>query len=43
MDWFTTRDLIFVQDDERNIMVAPRVKLDELGEPDGKENDKDTK
>lgn len=43
MDWFTTRDLIFVQDDERNIMVAPLVKLDELGEPDGKENDKDSK
>lgn len=42
-DWFTTRDLIFVQDDERNIMVAPLVKLDELGEPDGKENDKDSK
>ena len=43
MDWFTTRDVIFVQDDERNIMVAPLVKLDELGEPDGKENDKDSK
>ena len=42
-DWFTTRDVIFVQDDERNIMVAPLVKLDELGEPDGKENDKDSK
>ena len=43
MDWFTTRDVIFVQDDERNIMVAPLVKLDELGEPDEKENDKDSK
>ena len=43
MDWLKVRDLIFVQDDERNIMVAPLVKLDELGEPDGKENDKDSK
>ena len=46
MDWFKIRDLIFVQDDERNIMVAPLVKLDELddlGELDGKEEDKDSK
>ena len=43
MDWFTTRDLIFVQDDERNIMVAPLVKLDELDDLDGKEKDKDSK
>ena len=46
MDWFQTRDLIFVQDDDRNIMVAPLVKLDELddlGELDGKEKDKDSK
>lgn len=43
MDWFKIRDLIFVQDDERNIMVAPLVKLDELDELDGKEKDKDSK
>lgn len=43
MDWFKIRDLIFVQDDERNIMVAPLVKLDELDDLDGKEKDKDSK
>ena len=46
MDWFTIRDMLFIQDDDHNVLVAPLVKLDELDEPgeqDGKEKDKDSK
>ena len=46
MDWFKIRDMLFIQDDDHNVMVAPLVKLDELDEPgeqDGKEKDKDSK